>query len=241
MRFILYNIRYGTGGGFRLPWAGYLRKTGGHIKDLSRYLKDLNPDIVGLIEVDSGSFRTAKKNQAEIIASELGHYHTYMSKYHSDSLAQQIPIMNSQGNAFLAHDKITNKTFHYFDKGVKRLVIELELENVTLFLVHLAIKFRIRHHQLQQLYKLVKKTKKPHIVAGDFNPFFGAQEIELFMAATNLKNANKANRPTFPSWKPKHQLDFIFHSPDIKIQNLEIPSVTHSDHMPLICDFDVRN
>ncbi len=239
MRFVLYNIRYGTGGGFRLPWAGYLRKTDNHIIDISSYIKNLNPHIVGLVEVDAGSFRTSNKNQAETIATELGHYHTYMSKYHARSFAHQIPIMNCQGNAFLTHHTIASETFHYFDKGVKRLVIELELENVTLFLVHLALKFRTRHHQLQQLFKLVRETKKPHIVAGDFNPLFGEHEVELFMAATNLKNANTAGTRTFPSWSPKHQLDFIFHSPGIKVNNFEIPSVTYSDHLPLICDFEV--
>ncbi len=222
-----------------MPWAGYLRKTEKHIGDISSYIKSLNPHVVGLVEVDAGSFRTSSKNQAETIATDIGHYHTYMSKYHARSFAHQIPVMNCQGNAFLTDDAITNQTFHYFDKGVKRLVIELELENVTFFLVHLALKYRTRQHQLQQLFKLVRETKKPHIVAGDFNPFFGEHEVELFMAATNLKSANAASMPTFPSWSPKHQLDFIFHSPDIKITNFEIPSVTYSDHRPLICDFEV--
>jgi endonuclease/exonuclease/phosphatase family metal-dependent hydrolase len=239
MRFVLYNIRYGTGGGFRLPWSGYLRRTTSCLENISNYVREFEPQIVGLVEVDAGSFRTCSRNQAGVIAGELGHYHLYMSKYHNESLLNRIPILSQQGNAFLTHKTITNQKFHYFEKGVKRLVIELEMDNVVFFLVHLALKFRTRHHQLQELYKLVKTTKKPHIVAGDFNPLRGSHEMELFQAAAGLRSANKAGLPTFPSWAPKQQLDYIFYSKGIEIKNFQIPSVTYSDHLPLVCDFEV--
>jgi endonuclease/exonuclease/phosphatase family metal-dependent hydrolase len=239
MRFLLYNIRYGTGGGFQLPWGGYLRRTCGNLGEISKFIQTLDPDIAGLVEVDAGSFRSRRKNQAETIASNLGHYHTYMSKYHADSCIHRIPVLNRQGNAFLTRDTITHESFHYFEQGMKRLVIELEMENFTVFLVHLALKFRVRHHQLQQLYAMVKKTNKPHIVAGDFNALWGDHEIELFQAATGLKNANQDAAPSFPSWAPKQQLDFIFYSPGIDIRRFWIPQVTYSDHLPLVCDFVV--
>jgi endonuclease/exonuclease/phosphatase family metal-dependent hydrolase len=240
MRMVLYNMRYGTGGGFRLPWQGYLRRTHNQVETIAQFLHGLAPDIVGLVEVDAGSFRTRRSHQAVQIATRLGHYHAYMSKYHEDAFVNRIPILNKQGNAFLTRDTIHNQQFHYFDKGVKRLVIELELECVTVFLVHLSLKFRIRHHQLQQLYDIVKSTTKPHIVAGDFNPLWGDHEISLFLGASGLQNANREGQATFPSWRPKRQLDFLFHSPDITITNFEIPAVTYSDHLPLVCDFIVR-
>lgn len=239
MRFVLYNIRYGTGGGFCLPWSGYLRRTTEHLTNIGSYIKELSPHIVGLIEVDAGSFRHHAQNQADVIAQKLGHYHTYMSKYSKKSFLNRIPVLNQQGNALLTHETIASQNFHYFDKGIKKLVIELELEHVTIFLVHLALKFRVRHHQLQQLYKMVKDTKKPHIVAGDFNALFGDHEMELFQAASGLQNANSEGLPTFPSWSPKRQLDFILHSPDIKVTKFSIPDVTYSDHLPLVCDFDI--
>jgi endonuclease/exonuclease/phosphatase family metal-dependent hydrolase len=240
MRFVLYNIRYGTGGGYRLPWSGYLRRTGAHLTDIGSYIKKLKPHIVGLIEVDAGSFRHREQNQADAIAQTLGHYHTYMSKYAEKSLLNRIPVLNRQGNALLTHQNISGRNFHYFDKGIKKLVIELELEDVTIFLVHLALKFRVRHYQLQQLYKMVKDTTKPHIVAGDFNALFGDHEMELFQAAAGLRSANTEALPTFPSWSPKRQLDFILYSRGIEITDFHIPSVTYSDHLPLVCDFEIR-
>ena len=240
VRFLLYNIRYGTGNRFSLPWGGYLNNTISNMQEITEFIMSLDPDIVGLVEVDAGSFRHARTCQAKTVANALGHYHTYMSKYGHSSLAKWIPVLNKQGNAFLTRDTISNEQFHYFDKGVKRLVIELELDRLTVFLVHLALSTRIRYHQLAELYALVKDTEKPHIVAGDFNALWGDHEIELFLAATGLINANRDGMPSFPSKQPRRQLDFILHSPSIRMTHFDIPTVTFSDHLPLVCDFEVE-
>lgn len=239
MRMVFYNIRYGTGGGFRFPWQGYLRQTAGNVEAIGDFLCDLRPDIVGLVEVDAGSFRQQRLHQAEQLARRLGHYHAYMSKYSQHAFVNRIPVLNKQGNAFLTNDAIHGQRFLYFDKGLKRLVIELDLENITVFLVHLSLKFRIRHHQLQQLYTMVRSTSKPHMVIGDFNALWGDHEIALFLGATGLKNANRRGIPTFPSWRPRRQLDFLFYSDGINVQHFEVPAVPYSDHLPLVCDFEV--
>lgn len=241
MRFVLYNIRYGTGGRrLHSPLNGYLRRTGKNFERIAQFLQELNPDVAGLVEVDAGSYRSGKNNQAGMIAERLGHYHVYRSKYGENSLTNRLPLFKQQGNAFVVRDSGHKETFHYFDRGVKRLVIELEMENVTFFLIHLALSSRLRHRQLGDLYDLLKTVKKPHIVAGDFNALWGEQEIRLFQAATGLKNAHVANSPTFPSWKPKRHLDFVFHSPEVAVERCWMPDVRFSDHLPIVCDFTVH-
>jgi endonuclease/exonuclease/phosphatase family metal-dependent hydrolase len=237
---MLYNIRYGTGGQrYLLPWSGYLRDTRDNLQSISEFFLQWEPDIAGLVEVDAGSFRSGRANQAKSLADLLGHYHVYRSKYLGSGFAQRVPVLNKQGNAFLCRNSIKNQRFHYFDKGVKRLVIELELENLTVFLVHLALHFRTRQSQLGELYTLVRHTAKPHIVAGDFNSRWGDKEIKLFLAAAQLTNADPSGQPTYPSWGPKRQLDFILHSKDIHITELHTPRVLFSDHLPLIMDFTI--
>ncbi|MCW5210532.1 endonuclease/exonuclease/phosphatase family protein, partial [Desulfobulbus sp. N3] len=109
--------------------------------------------------------------------------------------------------------------------------------NLTVFLVHLSLTYYNRQSQLQQLYKLVKTTQGPVIVAGDFNVLWGDQELELFLAATHLRNANDQGQPSHPSRSPKRQLDFILYSPDLTVEKFFIPDVIFSDHAPLVCDF----
>jgi endonuclease/exonuclease/phosphatase family metal-dependent hydrolase len=240
MRFLLYNIRYATAHKRpRFPWSGYFRRTDPHLNRIIDFIRPLDPDLVGLVEVDGGSFRTRNGHQAEIMAGALGHYHSYETKYCDTTRVSSLPVFRNQGNAFLARDTISHERFHYFDKGFKRLVIELELEHMTVFLVHLALGFRVRHRQLAALSALVRGTKKPHIVAGDFNALWGEDEIDMFLAATGLENANRDSTASFPSWSPSRHLDFVLHSPEIKPTKFWMPDVQLSDHLPLVLDFEL--
>ncbi|MDE2305594.1 MAG: endonuclease/exonuclease/phosphatase family protein [Gammaproteobacteria bacterium] len=244
MRLLVYNIRYATGIGpafhLPLPGAGYLRSSRQVLSQITRFIKEQDPDVVGLIEVDTGSIRTGMVNQADYIARSLGHFSTYECKYGVSSVNQLMPIVRKQSNAFLAAPRVHNERFHYFDTGIKRLIIELELDEVAIFLVHLSLKFRHRQYQLRYLYDLIRKSSKPVIVAGDFNTYWGDHEIYLFTQAAGLRNANLRGLPSYPSRSPRKELDFILHSDRVAIDRFEIPDVRLSDHLPLICDFTVH-
>jgi endonuclease/exonuclease/phosphatase family metal-dependent hydrolase len=243
MRLLVYNIRYAVGADApsRVPGAGYLFGKRGNLQNIIGFIKSQNPSIVGLIEVDIGSVRSGRVNQAEAIAQSLGHYSSFECKYGEESVNQILPILRMQANAFLASPTITGERFHYFDTGIKRLIIELELEEVAVFLVHLSLKYRHRQLQLRHLYELVKRCTKPVIVAGDFNTFWGENEIFLFMEAAGLRSANVEGMPTYPSRAPRMELDFILCGAGIEVTDFSIPRVSFSDHLPLVCDFEVTN
>ena len=243
MRFLLYNIRYGLGSGASIhlpvPGAGYLLGNRANLRRITDFIKAQDPDIAGLVEVDMGSFRTGRINQADSIARALGHYSAYQCKYGEASVNQRLPIVRNQGNAFLAAPRVHGERFHYFETGIKRLIIELELDDVAVFLVHLSLKYRHRHLQLQHLHDLVISANKPVIVAGDFNTFWGEHEIYLFMKACNLSSANQDGLPSYPSRAPRKELDFILYGDGIRVTDFFIPDVKYSDHLPLVCDFEV--
>lgn len=245
MRLLVYNIRYatGTGLGFHLPLpgAGYLRSSRRVLEQITRFIRSEQPDIVGLIEVDTGSVRTGMLNQAGYVADALGHYTAHQCKYGAGSINQFLPIVRKQGNALLAAPSVTGERFHYFDTGIKRLIIELELEQVCIFLVHLSLKFRHRQYQLRFLHDLIKGSAKPVIVAGDFNVFWGTHEIYLFMQASGLRSANTQGLPSYPARAPRVELDFVLVSEGIEVRDFSVPDVRYSDHRPVICDFEVRS
>lgn len=243
MRLVLYNIRYATGTGpaFHLPvpGAGYLRNNRRVLSQITEFLKSESPDVVGLVEVDSGSVRSGMVNQAEYIAKALGWQSIYQCKYGTDSLSYRLPIARKQCNAFLAGPAIHGERFHYFDTGVKRLIIELELENAVIFLVHLSLKYRHRQWQLRSLYDLVRNSTKPVLVAGDFNTYWGDHEIYLFMQAAGLRSANTGGLPSYPSHSPRRELDFILYGAGIEVTRFAVPRIRYSDHLPLVCDFEI--
>lgn len=243
MRLLLYNIRYAVGAGMSmhvpLPGAGYVLGNQNVLPEITEFIQSVDPDIVGLIEVDTGSIRSRMVNQAEKIAEDLGLNSSYETKYGEGSINQMLPIVRKQGNAFLAAPRVHGETFHYFDTGIKRLIIELEMENFAVFLVHLSLKYRHRHLQLRKLYDLIEVTEKPVIVAGDFNTFWGENEIYLFMRAAGLRSANERSLPSYPSRSPRKELDFILYQDGIRVSHFEIPQVRFSDHLPLVCDFEI--
>jgi endonuclease/exonuclease/phosphatase family metal-dependent hydrolase len=243
-RFVLYNIRYGTGSGWKFhspfPYRGYIRKTDRHLGTITDFIGSLDPDLVGLIEVDGGSRRSRGVNQARHLAEALGHSFVFETKYTRPLLARHLPIVRRQGNAFLARTRILDRKCRYFGQGVKRLYLEIELEACVVFLVHLSITRRHRREQLQELARVIADQTKPVIVAGDFNVFLGSREIDPFLDATGLQSANVGNLRTFPSRSPRMELDFILHSPEIVIHELDVPRVRLSDHLPLVCDFSLR-
>jgi endonuclease/exonuclease/phosphatase family metal-dependent hydrolase len=243
VRLVVYNMRYATGSGpsFHLPvpGAGYLRSRRRTLEGITEFLRDEDPDVVGLLEVDTGSVRSGMVNQVEHIGTALGHYSLYECKYGERAINRHLPIVRKQGNAFLAARRVHGERFHYFTAGIKRLVIELELDDVCFFLVHLSLKYRHRQYQLRHLHDLVRQVGKPVIVAGDFNTFWGTQELYLFQQATGLSSANTGSLPTFPSDRPQSELDFVLTGPGIRVTDFRVPDVRHSDHRPLVCDFEI--
>jgi endonuclease/exonuclease/phosphatase family metal-dependent hydrolase len=243
MRFMLYNIRYAAGIGkqfhFPVPYSGYFKSTGDKLQEIGDYIESVGPDIVGLVEVDNGSFRTGNRCQADTLAARLEHNHVFRNKYRVGSVISKMPLTYNQGNAFLTNRNIRNTRFHYLNNGVKRLVLELELEDVTMFLVHLSVKSWNRRKQLKDLGEIVNAATKPAIVAGDFNVFGGIRELKDFMTATGLFNAHESGLPSHPSRAPKRHLDHILLSPKIRVESFYAPQVTYSDHLPLICDFSL--
>jgi endonuclease/exonuclease/phosphatase family metal-dependent hydrolase len=219
---------------------GYLFGNRSNLPRIIDFIKAQDPDIVGLVEVDTGSIRTGNVNQAEAIARALGHYSVYQCKYGANSLNQRLPIVRKQANAFLAAPRVRGERFHYFEKGIKRLIIELELDDCAIFLVHLSLKYRHRHAQLHYLHDLIVAARRPVLVAGDFNTFWGEHEIYLFMKAAKLNNANARSLPSYPSQAPRKEIDFVLYGSGIQVKSFAIPRVKFSDHLPLVCDFEVE-
>ena len=75
MRLLVYNIRYAVGAGpsqrMPVPGASYLFGNPGNLDNITNFIKSVDPDVVGLIEVDIGSMRTGRVNQAEAIGKCL--------------------------------------------------------------------------------------------------------------------------------------------------------------------------
>lgn len=245
MRFLVYNIAYGTGG----PKGGshrvftshrYIKTHDRHFDQIIKFIEESGADVVGLVEIDTGSHRTEQMNQVKKIASHLNHFHICDTKYGQNSLLRKIPYLRNQSNAILTALHNGNAKFHFMPRGMKKLVIETTINNVTFFLVHLALTKKVRQIQLNYLEKLIPKDKHV-IIAGDFNTMRGSSELTSFMEKCGLSSANLKNHPTYPAWSPQKELDYILYSEKIEIKDFQVPKVKYSDHYPLLVEFTTVN
>ena len=247
MRLLVYNIAYGTGcpGGEAkrlLTVHRYLRTSAFHFSQIVGLVYDLQPDVIGLVEADSGSWRTSglshPEKLAQLLSEEVLTVPKPDSKYGPTSFLSRMPYLKSQTNALLARSDSEEKK-HYFPCGTKKLILERESDGITVFLVPLGLSRRVRVRQLDYLRELLPKGR-PIVLAGDFNTFRGENaELAEFMRDTGLVNANTAHQATYPAWKPLKQLDYILVSPQVEVEHFEVIPVLYSDHLPLVADLKI--
>ena len=240
MKLLIYNIAYGTGSpgstaGRLLTSHRYLYTDKEYFDQIVKFIHVANPDVIGLLEADNGSFRTNQVDQAEKLAKQLNHFHICDNKYGLNSPGRIIPLLKNQTNAIVTAANNNPTRFHYFPRGFKKLIIEITINGITLFLVHLSVRKKIRAQQLTFLSTIIP-SGRPIIIAGDFNTFDGPVELDKLITKCNLYNPNIAQQPTYPSWKPKHQLDYILCSNSLQVSSFIIPKIEFSDHLPIIAE-----
>lgn len=237
MKIMFYNIAYGTG--LNGSWRQYLSRSWRFLwlplsamPNMIMALKRENPDVLCLAEVDSGSFRNRFRCQARQIAKKLKFpYFKTTTKYRPKSIWQYMTLIRRQHDAILSRKKGLFLK-HQLKSGMKKLVQEYVVNDISIFTVHLAVlSKRVRRKQLAELADILKDCPRPHLVCGDFNINRGLDELKEFVRLTGLRRLIK--KPTFPSFKPKHYLDIFFASPDVKIRNVGVVKIDYSDHLPV--------
>lgn len=243
MRILFYNIRYGTGCGWSyhlpFPFAGFFRPARDGTERIGALLDDLDVDVACLCEVDGGSYRQGGRNQARSLAPRSWN-HAFAPKYGTSPLSR-LPLFSTQGNAVLSRLPIVASRENLFSRGVKRSFLEVEFPDFTVLLAHLSLGSGARRTQLEEIARRCRSLNRPLFVGGDFNLLRGSQELEPLLEATGLVDADATARPTFPSRRPTRRLDCLLTTPDVRVRTFDLPDVTLSDHLPLLCDVDIAS
>jgi endonuclease/exonuclease/phosphatase family metal-dependent hydrolase len=250
VRLIAYNIEYGqrnTKGRTRYfnPFR-ILRPPKNIADEIGDALSEYDPDIIGLVEVDTGSARTGYVNEAVRIAEKTDLRVDIEAKRYQGGglqwLIRKLPYMSDLSNAVLSHEDVRHTDIHTLNRGVKNIAIQVEYQDpsFTLLLVHLALGKRARKEQLEELVNRTKKIDGPLLVCGDFNTFH-LEELHPLLSKTRLRDSNLGRdiALTHPTWDPKYQVDNVLLSEDINVHNYEVLDEELSDHFPILVDFEI--
>lgn len=223
LRVLTYNIKHGLG-------------TDGRV-DLERsatLIRELEPDLVALQEIDQGAERTGGVAQAR----ELGR-RTAMASFFG-------PFMPFQGGhygmALLSKLPYRDLTNHQLPDGAEPRAaaaarVALPTGEELVFVgVHLYRTEDERLAQVRSLLRLYEDEEAPVILAGDFNSEPGSRVMEEVARAFRVL-PKEGSPPTFPSDAPDREIDFIAVRPDERFEVLEsrvIEETVVSDHRPVL-------
>ena len=186
-------------------------------------------DIVGLQEVDSGSLRTGFINQTKYLAERgdfpFWHYQT----------TRRLGKLAQHSNGLLARIKPHEITDYKLPglKGRGALLARFGPHDnpLALFIIHLSLGRRSRLRQVDFLSELVQDHEHV-IVMGDLNCEPTSPEMKLLMRRTQLLNPSR-EMSTFPSWRPRRDIDHILVSPSLRVEKTYVPAWLFSDHLPV--------
>ncbi|WP_341226206.1 endonuclease/exonuclease/phosphatase family protein [uncultured Arcticibacterium sp.] len=204
---------------------------------LIELVKKLQPDILLTIE----------SNKAwEDALEEIENDYQYSEK---------VPKENTYGMHFYTNLKADNIKVHYFLTD-ERPTIEAHLEDrennkFVFWGIHPPppspteeVTSKKKDGELLSIAKLIRKSKTPSLVIGDFNSVCWSNVSTLFAKTSDLKDARKRRGffSTFPV-KPffmRFPIDLLYHSEEIKIYHMNTLPEIGSDHLPLYSEFSVH-
>lgn len=206
---------------------------------IASVINSINPDIIGLQEVDTGYRISEKVHQVSILENKTG--------------LKSIPgptIKNSTG--FYGNIILTSRPYEQVytqdisqtgvePRGILRVDFIINKLKVSFITTHFGLKRKERYAQVSCLLSHIEKTNSDiTIVSGDLNMWC---RFEKTSKSINTHLGVSPRIPSFPSRHPMLALDRIWTLPEsrlIKIYALHNSKTrVASDHLPVIAEIEL--
>ena len=140
---------------------------GTQLQQISEEIKTINPDIIGIQELDYNTRRTNNTNQLEQLAKVSGYKYFYYSKTinfdggeYGHGIMSKYPIINFNTIPFTVQDS-ENRCF-------SRTEIEINCKKIVFYNTHLEFGGNIQANQIKEIFALAQQDEFS-IITGDMN------------------------------------------------------------------------
>jgi len=235
IKLLSYNIQAGI---YTRQYSEYLTNSWKHLlphrerlHNLARIATMLREfDLVGLQEVDAGSLRSGFVDQIEYLAYEA-HFPFWYKQ-----INRNLGKFAQHSNGVLSKVRPSHITEHKLPglPGRGALVVELNASDggvLGICILHLALGWRARRRQLHHVAQLVSRYSYL-VVMGDFNCDSRNRSLRALVSETSLCGLDSELK-TFPSWRPKRNLDHILVSDSLRVLETQVVDYQLSDHLPI--------
>ncbi|MBN2426794.1 MAG: endonuclease/exonuclease/phosphatase family protein [Deltaproteobacteria bacterium] len=227
-RVLSYNIHRGI---------GFSRRK--NIARIAAIIRDINPDIVALQEVENIPTGSPDSEQLAFLAAQTG-----LKAIPGPTLLSR---KGDYGNAVLSRVPVQEVRRHDISYSGKepRGLIDIELApdwgHLRILATHLGLKADERRYQANLLESILSGSKtKPVILMGDMNEWMPTGRSTRFLQ--NFFGRSPFLR-TFPALLPIFALDRIFVSPNNIMLNLQTVTSFQariaSDHLPILATIKI--
>lgn len=201
--------------------------------------------LICLNEVYGKGLHPSFTAQAEHIAAALGYSWHFAP-------AIRIPGAGPYGNAFLSACPILEvKTVavptvprshpgYFEDRCAFRAVVNVNGRKLAVIGCHFGLQPEEQAACVQTVCELIDEDTLPVVLMGDFN--VTPENPVLLPIRERLKDTAETaggDAFTFPSDKPREKIDYIFVSPIVRVNSVEIPRDIVSDHLPILADISL--
>ena len=240
VRVLCYNIHYGQG-------------TDGNydIERLARVIKETNPDLVALQEVDVGVKRSGRVHQARRLADltgmavRFGPTQHYEGGLFGNAVLTRLEILDVQIDPLPYTESTPERTT--YPRGAIAVTVlgpgGQPLRFVSTHFQHNVPEDRVA--EAKAINRLFAKAddSTPTILAGDMNAIPDAEPIEILLE--NWSNAtDDPPAPSAPATKPRSRIDYVFFRPSNRFRLVTarvIDEPIASDHRPIFADLELPN
>lgn len=224
-----------------------------NLQEIIDCIREHDPDIVALQEVDRSSVFSGSFNQFDFLDVHLKYPYKYFSP--SCSIAFGDKKIFVSGNAIFSRHPLRNCESYKFSFSFPTdrmgfIVADAELPQgriVTIASVHLVwldwTRFNSRSRQLDLVQKVVVARKNSAVISGDFNCDFLGKEKSLRTFVNNLGlhafEPENRNLNTNPSWNPVKRSDWILSSRELDFVSYKTIPDKISDHLAVYAGLSI--
>lgn len=213
---------------------------------LKTLIRNKEPDLCCLVEIDQGSIHTGYLNQILQLMDDDYQHHDIAGKYGEGRLVGQLPFHIGKSNAFIARQPLPFARMA-FSTGSKRLVYKIDItpdfipalrsgiSRITVFFAHFSLNASARQRQLLEMKAMAAQCSNPVVILADFNILTGFGELEPLITGTDLVVLNDEAQPTFTLHRHNWALDLCICSTALVDHiDLDILPQAYSDHAALL-------
>ena len=235
IKLLSYNVQ---GGIYSRKYSDYVTNSWKHVLphperlvNLTRIAQLLQQfDVVGLQEVDAGSLRSDHIDEIQYLARHGSFPYSFCQ------VNRNLGPFAQHSNGLLSRLKPDRVTEHKLPglPGRGAVLAELPLTDggaLAVGIVHLALGWRARQRQLDYLAGLAEEHPLL-VLMGDFNCGSSSRSLRAMVRRTGMCGLD-CNLKTFPSWRPRRNLDHILASHALRILSAHVIDYPLSDHLPL--------